>query len=284
MPLRTPIRGDPMAPSEVIPGGGPGVLRLLEVLAYSSGLAGAIAAGLTLIAARAFEASDPWLLAWLALSGTFVVYNLDRLRDIEADRLTSPLRTAFVERNRDRLALAVGLAGILLGVALLATPRPVVVLLGTIGTVGLFHRRLKGFTRLKATYVSLAWVAVCVGMPWLTSSRDVTAGAWTAGILFPTLAANLVASDLGDGDGGGNGPDGAGTLRRSRTALRIARGLSLIAILLALGAPSGLRPLLWVPLAEGLALTTFRPDERYRDLVLDGAILLGALASRIQLG
>ena len=47
-------------------------------------------------------------LAVLAASGSAVVYGLDRLRDRDRDRSTSPLRTAWVERN-DR-ALAVGAA------------------------------------------------------------------------------------------------------------------------------------------------------------------------------
>ncbi len=281
MSNRTPIPGDSALPSEsAAVDEPPCIQRVLEVFAFSSGLAAAIAAALTLVVASVLEAPESGLQALLAASGTFIVYNLDRLRDIEADRLTAPLRTAFVERNRNRLHLAVGLVGLVLGIGLVAAPRPVVVLLGVIGAVGLLHRRLKGFSRLKATYVSLAWVAACVGMPWLTSSRDLGTGTWVTAILFPTLVANLVASNLGDDVE----PHAARDRGSALPALRIARGSSVVAIVLALVAPVELRALGWIPLAEGLALAAFRPDERYRHLVVDGAILLGALASGIRLG
>ena len=39
----------------------------------------------------------------LAAAGTLVVYNIDRLRDVDRDRLTCPARTRFVERWRSAL-------------------------------------------------------------------------------------------------------------------------------------------------------------------------------------
>ena len=44
--------------------------------------------------------------------GTFIIYNLDRLRDVDRDRTTSPERTAFVETHRSGLTRAVVLAAI----------------------------------------------------------------------------------------------------------------------------------------------------------------------------
>ena len=43
------------------------------------------------------------MVAALAAAGTLVVYNVDRLRDLEKDRLTAPARSAFVERWRGPL-------------------------------------------------------------------------------------------------------------------------------------------------------------------------------------
>ena len=256
--------------------------RLARSFAFSSGLAAAIGASLTLVAARALEAPGSRLWALLAASGTFIVYNLDRLRDVEQDRKSSPLRTAYIERNRERLYVAVGFAALALAAGLLNTPIPVIALLAVIGSIGLFHRRLKGFTQLKAAYVSVAWAAACIGMPWIASGRDLGAGAWISAILLPTLAANLVASNLGD-EGFGD-LDVDDSPRHRILDLRSARAFCAFALVVALVAPADFRPLLWIPVCEGIALAGYRPEELYRAIVVDGAILLGALASFIHFG
>ncbi len=260
------------APSEPPPGAGIGLLaRAADAIGFSSGLPAAIAAGLSLAASRALGAAEAERWAVLAASGTFVVYGLDRLRDTTRDRATSPRRTAFVERNSVALSVAVALAALLLTATLYSTPPSVILLcLGT-GAIGLLHRRLKGFAGLKSIYVSAAWVAICAGIPGVSVGIGPHL-AWVAGILFAGLAANLIASNLRD--------DGATLLRRRpRSVLGFARALAVAGVFIAWVAPCELGPLAWIPLAQALALSFFRPSESYGHLAVDGALLAGALAS-----
>ena len=143
------------------------VLRALEAFAYSSGLAAAIGCAFALLAGRMLAAPRAWSWAALAAAGAFVVYNVDRLRDVERDRGTSPARTAFVARHRMALGMGVGVGGLVIAAVLSRAPGPVVLLCLAIGAVGSLHRRMKHNAAWKALYVSAAWVAGCVGVPWL---------------------------------------------------------------------------------------------------------------------
>ncbi len=255
------------------------VARAVDLLAFSSGLASAIGGTLSLVASRLLGAPNAESWAILAASGTFIVYNLDRLRDINRDRASSPLRTAFVVRNRRWLYASVGIAAIGFVATLQAAPPSIILLCLAIGLLGLFHRRLKQVPALKAAYVSVAWIAACVGMPWLASGRS-EAGLWIAGILLASLAANLIASNLRDPTG-----EVGGTTARGDTALAlwIARAIAVLAIGITLAAPAPLHPLVWIPVCEGLALAFFHPSERYSLIAVDGALLIGAFASSIHL-
>lgn len=255
-----------------------------DAFAFSSGLAAVVGGSLSLVASRVLgaPAAESW--AILAASGTFIIYNLDRLRDIDRDRATSPLRTAFVVRNRQRLYAAVGIMAICFLASLLTAPASIMLLCMAIGLVGLFHRRLKGFAALKTAYVSIAWVAACVGIPWLASGRA-DAGPWLASILLASLAANLIASNLRD-----NEPDVEEEGARSDTtptttpALWLARAMTILAIAITLSAPDALHPLVWIPVCEGLTLAYFRPTERYGLIAVDGGLLVGAFVTSIHLG
>jgi len=260
--------------------------RVADVFAFSSGLAATIGGLLSLIASQILDASGVGSWALLVASGTFIIYSLDRLRDTDRDRETSPMRTAFVLRNRQRLYAAVGGAATVFAATLLTAPPRIILLCMVIGLVGLLHRRLKKVAALKAAYVSLAWVAACVGIPWLASEsgRD-GPGPWLACVLFASLTANLIASNLRDDEGQGKAEAEADTVRGSRrSALWIARTMAILAIVVTLAAAAPLRPLVWIPVFEGLALACFRPTERYGQLAVDGALLVGAVATGVHLG
>jgi hypothetical protein len=221
------------------------------------------------------DAPDSRSWAFLAASGTFIIYNLDRLRDVARDRSTSPLRTRFVLRNQRRLSVAVGIASIGFAIKLLTVPLPVTLLCLAVGLIGLLHRRLKVLPALKTAYVSLAWVAACVGMPWLASGQA-DGGAWLAGILLASLTANLIASNLPNDEAGAVGGSAMSTLW-------LARAMTVLAIGIALAAPAPLLALVWIPLSESLALARFDNTERYRLVAVDGALLVGAFATSVQL-
>jgi len=248
---------------------------MTDAFAYSSGLAAAIGAALSLAAGLVLGAPQIHRWIFLTAAGTFIIYNLDRLRDLERDRSTSPTRTAFVSKHRRVLYGAVLITAIGFASVLLTSPRPIIILCLAIGVVGLFHRRMKQSPALKAIYVSVCWVAACVGLPWL-ASPDTRLGAWVAGLFLATLTANLIASNLRDDEviqvSGGH-----------RTILWAARGFSMLSIAVAFAGPAEILPLVWIPCCEGLVLFRFRPTERYGHLAVDGALLLGALATSTHL-
>ena len=251
------------------------LVRVADGFAFSGGLAAAVAALLSGVSSQALGAPTATTWAVLAASGAFIVYALDRLRDIDRDLAGSPLRTAFIVRNRSPLTIAIGLAAIGLAVSLVQASASIVLLCVAIGGIGLFHRRLKENTALKTAYVSLAWVGACAGMPWLASGLG-RAGFWVSGILLASLLANLIASNLQDHE-----PRAGSGFDRSdpATILWLARGVTLAGIAIGLAAPAAFRPMVWIPVCEGVALAAYRPTERYGQFAIDGALLIGAIVT-----
>jgi hypothetical protein len=242
--------------------------HVADAFAFSSLLPAGIAFFLSLSASHALVAPDGSRWAALAAIGTFIVYNLDRLRDTVRDRETSPDRTTFVERHRRGLMGAVVIAGLAFASLLFTAPPEILAITLVIGGVGLLHRRIKKAAALKALYVTLAWIGVCIGIPWIASGRP-QSGLWIAVILMPILIANLIVSNLRD--------DETQLFRgRPDIVLRVAVGLTILGALLALLAPARLLPFGWLALAEFLAVLGFRRGERYGLLVIDGALLVGA--------
>jgi hypothetical protein len=248
---------------------------LTNAIAFSSLLVATVGFALTSVASLVLVSPQP--LHWSLLSGlgTFIIYNLDRLRDTTRDRDTSPGRTAFIEAHRDQLTYAVALAAVAFGGLLMRAPRGIGALCIGIGLVGLLHRRIKRAAAIKAVYVSLAWVAACVGIPWLAAGRPL-AGFWLGAIMLPILSANLIASNLRDNE--------IQVLpTRPDLALRFARALTLLALVIALIAPARFAAVGWIAAAQGLALVGFREGERYGLLVVDGALLAGSLIALLHL-
>jgi len=243
--------------------------RLLDFVAFSSlWLAGA-AAALCVASSLALGLRPRAAVLAVTVLGTLVVYNTDRLRDVERDRETAPERSAFVVRHAGALRLLAGLsaagaAGLALHLGLRASA-----LLGAVLGVGLLHRRLKRLVFVKALYLTAAWLAVVVGLPALEGVRPLHA-AWVAGLLGAALFANALASNVRDGEAG------AARFGPARV-LRVARLVAAAGGALGFAAPAAVAPLAAVPLATLAALLPFRADERYGLLVVDGALLAGAL-------
>jgi hypothetical protein len=254
----------------------PLLLGLLEVLAFSGIWPASVAAGL--IAACGLVLVDSPSLGPLATAmalgtaGTLVVYNIDRLRDLHRDRTTAPARSAFVERHREALiALSVASAGACLPLAAML-PSTTWWACGVALGLGLFHRRLKGGHRaFSVFYVTLAWLAVVLGIPAATFAGELQSPlgvAIVASALGPSIAANLIASDL----------RGQSLDKLTRRRLRTGTWIALAGCLGPLAA-SGFRPLIAIPVAVCASLAGFRPSEYYGLLGLDGALLLGSLAA-----
>lgn len=260
------------------------VFSLVFSGAWVAGAAGALAAA---AAAALGSTLSPAALALVA-SGTFTIYGVDRLRDIDGDRTTSPRRAAFVARHRGPLRIATACAALLAGGLAVRAGWAVLCLAAGIGGMGLLHRRLKRASAAKGFYVAAAWTLITVGIPALemrAAAAPAAGGpaaaaasgapspsdtAWIAGVLGAVLLANAMASSLRDHEGLTR------RLGHART-LAAARALAGCGIVLALAAPPGIHALAFVPLATAAALAAFRRDEAYAGLVLDGSLTAGAL-------
>jgi hypothetical protein len=252
-------------------------LHRLDVVAFSGVLPACVAGGLAAAAGAVLtpgaERAGLTSVVGLAAAGTLVVYNVDRLRDLDRDRETAPDRTRFVENHRTAL-LALTLVSAAVCVPLALRMRPAVwTLCAGVLALGLWHRRLKGHPGWKVVYVAAAWLGVVVGLPVVAAGG----AAWrpllvATAALGATIAANLLASDL---------REHALTPARQRE-LAIARVLTLAGSLLCLLDPR-IWPLMPIPLLESLSLLGFRASERYGLLVVDGALLAGSLVSLVAL-
>ncbi len=254
-------------------------LRFVDALAFSSAWLAFAAAALVAASSRALELPvDPRALG-LAFAGTFVVYNLDRLRDLDRDRRTAPLRTAFVVRHETALVRC-SLAALLLALLLLAFTgvRAGVLLLPALA-LGLAHRRLKQIAFFKPAYIVAAWLLVVVGLPWCLAAgarpaiRPAHAG-WLIAVLASSILSNAVAANVRDHEAG------AARLGAKR-ALAIARRLAVAGVVCAALAPGSVRTLVAVPAATFAALAAFRGSERYGLVIVDGALLAGALVALV---
>src|SRR5688572_23933558 len=243
----------------------------LDAALWSSAWLALAAAALTAASARALGAAVSPALLGLAFGGTLAVYVVDRVRDLASDRATAPARAGFVARHRRALlALAGGGAALAAASAAALGPRPAG-LAALVGAIGLAHRRLKGFAAAKPVYLTFAWTAVPVGLPAAADASAQHVG-WAAAVVGAAVLPNVMLSNLRDGEAL------AGRLGRRRT-LAAAGAIVLAGAAVALAAPAPVRPLGALPLAMGLAAAAFRPSERYGALVVDGALLLGALAA-----
>lgn len=221
----------------------------------------------------------PALLA-LIFCGTLALYNFDRLLDLARDAQTSPERSAFVRNHFALLSVLAGGAGLTAALLAFHFGNEILTLCASLLGLGLLHPRLKKNRCLKSAYLAGAWWLVVTLLPVL-AQRSVAAPfdaksllaaeVWSAAILIPTLFANALVS--------GGSESTTQALRGSAPhvpALGLAKIITLLGVILASLAPLPVRALIAIPLATLLALLEFRPTERYRLFVLDGALLAGA--------
>lgn len=251
----------------------------LDAAAYSGAIAACVAGTLALAVSRALELPAHFSAVGLAFFGTSVVYNVDRLRDLERDRLTSPRRSEFIDRNLGRLWSFV-LVSALASAALAWQLGPATwILCSLVLALGLFHRRLKLISSIKSLYVSAAWTAIVVGLPVLAAATDAPLREaigrclderviWTLSIVGCGILANLIASNVN--------PETSG---RRASAVAPAVAACLIGIVFAFIITEEFQSVGMIPAAELAVVLNYRVGERYRLVVLDGSLLAGALAA-----
>jgi len=261
--------GKPAVSSESIPAS----WQHADPLLFSGVWVATAAASLSAAAERSMGLRHGLLVPALAFLGTLAIYGLDRLRDLERDRGSAPLRSAFVARHRRALAgiaIAAGAGATLL--ALRAGPRALALVSG-VAALGIAHRRLKRIAALKPVYLTGSWLVVTVGLPAAVQPGAAHLG-WVAAVVGAALLSNVVASNLRDGEA-------LAARFGERRALRVARGMALLGVACAALAPPAVRPLGAVPLAMGIALLAFRRSERYGLGAVDGALVAGAAVAML---
>lgn len=251
----------------------PSVRQWLDALAYSSMLAASVAGALTAAATLALELPLLLSVIVLAISGTLVVYNIDRLRDLEYDRPHAPRRSAFIDRHRKRLGLLIILAAMVSGICALQLAPAAWGLCAGVLALGLMHLRLKHIRGIKTLYLTLAWLAVVLGLPLLGSGSTAAAPSlyWIILIMGCAIASNLLASDFAR-----RIPDESRRRIDDRSRIGSAIVIAGLGVGTALVGPDALRSLVFIPLAELLLLCRFREGEHYALVVIDGALFAGA--------
>lgn len=241
----------------------------LDALVYSNLWMAGAAGALVAATSRAMEVAIRTEAVGLAVAGTLMVYNVDRLRDLPRDQHASRDRSAFVAAHeRQLIVLAGAAAAASLYFAARAGWRATLMLLPVLG-VGLFHRRLKHFENAKIIYIAASWTCVGFGLPAVLAP-GAQATQWVAAILAATMLANVIAFNVRD--------TGASTERvRRQHALQFARICAIIGVALGALAPSPSNALVAIPLVTLLALIGYRPTERFSPLFVDGALLVGSL-------
>lgn len=246
----------------------------IDTIVFSSVWLAAAAGALVAAASGAMGIITHPLAVGLAISGTLVVYNVDRLRDVERDRLTSPVRSSFIHRHQAGLLGLTAAAAVTSALLTLSAGTEAALALAPVLLIGLLHRRLKRFAAVKSAYVTASWLCVVVGLPWVLDPRAAHVG-WVAAILAASVGANAIASNLRDFE--------AGVERHGEVvALRVARAIAGLGVALCVLAPEPAGSLLAVPLLTLIALARFQSTERFGLFIVDGALLFGGLAAIVQ--
>jgi hypothetical protein len=246
---------------------------VIDALTFSSVWVAIAATALAMAASDALHVPIAGRLLTFVFAGTILVYQIDRLRDLARDRETAPLRTAFVERHRGALQATIVMAAIVALVCLPAIGRRGAAIASIVLALGLLHRRLKRVWFVKPLYLTIAWLLATVGLPVAAADGGVPDGlGWTVVVLGAALFANVLASGVRDHEAT------AARLGTGRT-LAIARTVASLGVAAGVLASPAIRPLACVPLATLAAVIAFRAGERYGLTVVDGALVVGAVAA-----
>lgn len=236
-------------------------IRTLDPLVFSSLWAAAVAPALMLAtAASAGLDASPYALV-VGFTGTLIVYGVDRLRDLDRDTETRPVRSAYIAQHWESLRWLYTLSLPLGALAMVRLPATAWIPVGVAGGLGLLHRRLKGRPVLERAYVTLAWVAVCVGLPVASAGAATASAGPPAVVLSLVIAGNLIATQA----------QGRGVVASASLCLG---GLAAAWTL------PGARDLWPVAALEAVAVlgSAAKPKdpERYALVVVDGALTVGA--------
>jgi len=234
------------------------------------------AAGWVIVTLRALALPFDWALTALAFALTLGFYTRDRLDEQErqADRLTMPERTAWVERHAaalkgvvwGRFFCAMGLIAIRPAALLPLAAGLGFALSYTVRWLPWRGRRVgwKHLPGMKMPFVAILWTLTSVITPAAVYKRLWQGNTWfLAGAVCALIMVQILLNDLRDAEGDRRGDvDSLPVLVGDSSARRVGYGLTLAAVLLAL--PIALLPILMTALYSALLLWRYRREDDAR--------------------
>jgi hypothetical protein len=216
---------------------------------------GACAVALLLAASRSMGGDPSWSLIAVTGLGTVAVYGFDRWA---------------VDRSGPPFWLLPLLPAVILGLRL---PAAAVAILICVCGLALVHARLRDLPWTKPLYITVAWIGVVIGVPWVLRGSGPVPGA--LGPLALAIVANVLACDAVDREAEAAQID-------PRQIWWLARFLALTGVVVALMSP-GAEVIAAVPGMLVLALIPWPVSRRWAERGLDGALLAGALLASLMM-
>jgi len=240
-------------------------IKFIESLAYSGSIAALLASSITIFTMIFLDTGINYILLVLIFSGTFTVYNIDHLRDLDKDNQTNPKRVKFIKDNKTLILILTTISFMISCSVIFLTGFEILYFLILPFLLGILHRRLKWVPLTAAFYITLSWLTVTVLLP-AYSVNKVPHVILLSSILGIILFFNAYSSSL----------------RYKFYAMKYVRYmlyLSLGVILVVLGLRGKYLGIIPLAFFTTMALTNFMEDEDYEDIFFDGLQLSGAILS-----
>ena len=239
--------------------------KLLDIIAFLSIITSAAAALLTLCTTTYLDLQISNNVFFFVFFGTLFIYNLDHTLSLKSDRLTNPIRSNFINKYINyfyilifsSLIISVTLA-LQIGVNKLIYIFPAFIL-------GLFHRKLKKNSLIAAIYITTCWLLVTTFFPAFISDELLEIYPLFLIFGFP-LFSNALTSSSKDNP-------------NSYKYLQISKFIAVLGILINIIFWEKTFQLIAIPTLTLISLITFKNDERYEIIYLDGSLLIGATIS-----
>jgi len=149
----------------------------------------------------------------------------------------------------------------------LRLPAGAIAILVCVCALALVHARLRQLPWAKPLYITVAWISVVIGLPWVIRGPGPVPGALAP--LALAVVANVLACDAVDREAEAAQID-------PRKVWWLARILALIGVVVGLMSP-GAQATAAVPAILLLALIPWPASRQWAERGLDGALLAGAL-------
>ncbi len=212
---------------------------------------------------RFIHVSPSYEILFLIFVGTLTVYNLDHLSDLNADRVTNPLRYRFIMSNLGKVFLLTRVSVLLSFVLVVEVGVGKILFLFPVFLFGIFHNKLKGNTFFSASYITISWIVVVIIFPATINGKfweSLPMGCVVGTALF----ANAYACGLREGQ--------AAHTTIPKVPILVAISGVILGLLF-----SRLKQLIAIPAVTAATLFLFEEDELFETMYLDGALLAASV-------